>query len=1000
MAIAGALWLRVWPLLNSALAQDADRRAAWVAGLEVEADVREALERLLADREAIEREGFLDGGPRLGMQDVPADDPADALGPGALVGTWRLLEQIGQGGMGVVWKAERGDGAMRRRVALKIPHAGPGQALLAERLRRECGFLSALDHPNIARLYDVGVTPQGLPFLVLELVEGESLADWCNARRLPVAKRLRLFLQVLRAVQHAHSALVLHRDIKPSNILVCGEGEGEVKLLDFGIAKVLRAEGAEASALTRHHGRMLTPDYAAPEQIAGGPVGTPCDLYALGVVLFELLTGERPYRLPRASAGALEEAILRSEPRRPSEAWRDASRAADFGATPARLRRALRGDLDLIVLKALRKLPERRYATAEAFAQDIERHLATEPVLAQPDSRWYRLRKFVARNAMAVATAAAMALSLGGGLGAALWQARQTRLEAEKANAIKDFLVGLFESNSVEQDDAPRRRQQSVQSLLEQSARALGSGLAGQPQVRDELEGVVGRLLHELALNDSAIELRTQRVQLLASNGASPAAQVGALVELSASLAQRGDAAQASEVLERALAACAPLGDEPPLVCLSARLERGLRAERAHDLPAAHADIEPAAAALLRRAPGSAEAADALAALGELTGTENHTDEATLLYQRAMAIREGLWGPRSLRLARERFLLANNFWADRHFALAEKELRSALATFDAALGHDHVSTALVELHLGRLLSWLRGEGGPEVRHATDVIRRHASDIAPDSAFDAALVAAETLLLDGRIAEAGPAFDEARALPHSAGEITDNGDRMLAWYLQSLGRYDTARDVLGALRARLLKDFGPTHPYVADIDDRLAGVDAAQGRLDQAQQGYERVLHSQDAREESFGSMKHDAQLGLALVDMERGRFDRAWPVISANYAAAAKTPREEQYRATWCRINDQMGRVLTGLGRAAEARPHFERALLAMAGGYAQSPDLALLRAHYALALLGTGETALARQQVQLAEAALKAEPGAAPHFARAVGKARAALDRTSEPTS
>jgi len=995
MAIARALWGRVWPLWHAALEREPRERDAWLAEQAVDTDARQALEALLADREAIEREGFLEAGPRFAAGEPVAGGAGDALQPGALVGAWRLVRQVGQGGMGVVWLAERDDGALRRRVALKIPHAGPGQALLAERLQRECRILSALDHPNIARLYDVGVTSQGLPFLVLELVEGEGLLEWCAARRLAVAQRLRLFLQVLRAVQHAHSALVLHRDIKPSNILV--RGDGTVKLLDFGIAKVLEGDRADATALTRHHGRALTPDYAAPEQIAGGPVGTACDVYALGVVLFELLTGERPYRLPRDSAAALEEAILAGEVQRPSDAWRaDAPAAAAFGTTATRLRRALRGDLDLVVLKALRKAPERRYATAEAFAEDIERHLATEPVLARPDSRWYRARKFVARHALAVAAAAVVVVSLGGGLGAALWQARETRLEAAKANAIKDFLVGLFESSSVEQDDALRRRQQTVQSLLEHSATALQAGLTDHPQVRDELEGVVGRLLHDLALNDAAVALRRQRVQLLAANGAPVEVQARALLDLSASLGQRGDEAASRATLERAIATCPPLDSAPPVVCLSARLERGLRAARAHDLPSARADIEPAAGALLRRVPESAEAADALAVLGELRGTENRPDEAWPLYVRATAIRERIWGPRSVRLARERFDLASNLWAERRFVLAEKEMRAALATFEAALGHDHVSTALVELQLGRLLSWLRNEGQAEVRHATDVIRRHAGEIGEDTAFDTALVVAETLLFDGRIAEAGRALDAAFALPHAPGEIADNGERMLAWYLQSAGRYDEARVHLGALRARLLADFGPTHPYVADIDDRLAGVDLAQGRLDAAEAAYQRALQSQDAREDAFGSMKHDAAIGQAMVDMERGRFDRAWPVIAENYATARKTPREEQYRATWCGIDDQMGRVLTGLGRFAEARPHFERAIAAMGDGYAASPDLARLRAHYALALVGAGETALARRQVTLAEDALRAEPGAAPHFVREVARARVALDRVA----
>ncbi len=990
MPIERALWIRISPWLDEALALPADARGAWLDAIDVEDAVRDGLRSLVADRAAIEAADFLARLPSFVGADAPAAEGAPALSPGECLGDYRLVREIGEGGMSVVWLAEHTNGPLRRRVALKIPHAGPGQAVLAERLRRECEFLAALAHPNIARLYDVGVTSQGLPFLALEFIEGEGLADYCNARRLGLVQRLRLFLQVLAAVQHAHTMLVLHRDIKPSNILVTALGE--VKLLDFGIGKILAGGDAQATSLTQRHGRVLTPDYAAPEQIAGGPLGTPIDVYALGVVLFELLTGELPYRLARGTAAALEEAILAQAPRRPSEAWQGSRDARAFGTTAGRLRSALRGDLDLVVLTAMRKSPERRYATSDAFAQDIRRHLSMQPILARADSRWYRARRFVARNALPVSAAGVVVLALGVGLGAALWQARETRLEAAKANAIKDFLVGLFESNSVEQDDALRRRQQSVQALLEHSARALQDGLGGQPQVRSELEGVVGRLLHALELNDAAVALRSQRVELLAGDGAPAGERVRALLDLADSQAQRGDAPQAAGTLRRATATCAALGREPPIACLSVALATGLRAERDHDLASARAAIEPAARAMLARVPHSAEAADALAVLGELRGEENRPEEAYPLYQQAMTIREGLWGPQSVRLARERFALANNLWAERRLTLAEKEMRKALAVIEAALGRDHVGSALVELQLGRLLSWVRGEGLEQVRHANAVIASHAADVAPDSVFDARMVAAETLLLDGRIGEAGQAFEAALALPHASGEIANKAEIMYSWYLQSSGRYAEAREHLGALRARLLAEFGAVHPYVADIDDRLAGVDLAEGLLDRAEAVFDKALRSQDSREDAFGSAKHDAALGRATVDMARGRFDSAWPVIAAQYEVASRTPRDEQYRGAYCRVNDQMGRVLTGLGRAAEARPYFERAITAMSAGYAQNPELAALRAHYVLCLLALGDVAQARDQFALAEAALKAEPRAASHFARAVAQARARL--------
>ncbi len=985
MKIAPRLWARLMPLLESALDQPAGSRKAWLDRLAPGPEEHAALEQLLADREDIERRAFLEAPPRL------AGPRRAGLQAGQRLGAYRLVRELGQGGMSVVWAAERDDGQLQRRVALKIPHAGPGQATLAERLRREQRILAALEHPHIARLYDVGVTEQGLPFLVLEHVEGQNLQAHCNERRLTVAQRLQLFLQVLGAVQHAHSLLVLHRDLKPSNILVTAGGD--VKLLDFGIAKLLQGDQAFSTALTREGGRALTPDYAAPEQIAGAPLGTACDVYALGVVLFELLTGERPYRLPRDTPAALEEAILSAEPRRPSQAWLgSAAHAGAWHSTPARLRRQLRGDLDLIVLTALQKDPARRYASAEAFAHDLRRHLARQPVLARPDSRWYRMHRFVQCHALALTAATVTAAAIGSGSALALWQAREARLEAAKATAIKDFLIGLFESNSIEQQDALSKRRQNVQDLLEQSATALQTGLTGQPQVRTELQGVVGRLLHDLALDDAAVPLRRQRAELLAQHGAPLPERMAALRELAESLAQQGNDQAAGEVLLKAAGQCAGAGHDPPLACAMVHVSYGLGAARRHDIDTAARHIEPAVQAVMRQAPRSAEAAEALAALGEVRGMQNHADEAYALYLDALKLREALWGPHSVRLARERYLLANNLIAERRFPRAEIELRQAHEALLAALGPDHVSTAMVELLHGRLLLWVHGSGQDEVRHAGAVIERQQGHVSPDRAFQARMVVGEALLFDGRIAEALGEMEQAQAMPHSAGEIADVGDTMFALALQAAGRYAQARQRLQALRARHVAALGERHPYVADVDSRLARLDLAEGRLDEAEAAFDRALQSQDERENTFGSSKHLAAAGHALVDMERGRFERAWPVVSANYATARRTPRDAQYRNAFVGMELQMGRVLTGLGRAAEARPHFERAIEEFASGYPYHPDLAQVRARYAQCLLALHDVEAARRQLALAQQALQKEPGAGPYFHRVVAEAAAML--------
>ena len=587
MKIPMALWARLMPLLDEALELPTEQREAWLQQQDLDEDTAKALRQLLADRQELDGGAFMAELPKLEAAsavsaasnshgaplggDIGSPAGQSGLFAGDMLGPYRLIRPLGQGGMSVVWLAERDDGQIRRQVALKMPHAGPGQALLAERLRRERDILASLEHRHIARLYDVGTTPQGLPFMALEYIEGQPLPAYCDAHQLNVFERLNLFLHVLSAVQYAHTKLVLHRDLKPSNILV--NEQGEVKLLDFGIAKLIRDSEtgpvAPSTELTQHNGHVLTPDYAAPEQIAGKPLTTASDVYALGVILFELLTGQRPYRLPRGTRGALEEAILATDPRRPSQVWLDADvqthhptavtlsdLAEHFRTGPRRLHQLLKGDLDVIVLTALQKQTARRYATAEAFAQDIQHHLAKEPIAAQPDSRRYRPRQYVQPHAWALSAAGAVVAALSVGLGVALWQAKEARQEAAKANAIKDFLVGLFENGDVEQPDALRKRQQTVEQLLVNSAHALGTQLKDQPQVRVELQGVVGGLLHNLAITDEAIALRKQRVAQLEALGAPVAEQAQALRELADSQDARGEIADAKASLEKGLALC------------------------------------------------------------------------------------------------------------------------------------------------------------------------------------------------------------------------------------------------------------------------------------------------------------------------------------------------------------------------------------------------------------------------------------------------------------
>ncbi|MGO8968856.1 MAG: protein kinase domain-containing protein [Myxococcaceae bacterium] len=414
---------RLGRLLDEVLALEAAQRPVWFDTLGGEdAELRPVVEQLLSQAAALEAADFLGTLPKLtltGLGAEPALTPAHS--PGDAIGPYWLERELGRGGMATVWLAERLDRMLKRKVALKLPHQGVAREQLAQRLERERDILSSLEHPNIARLYDAGVAEDGQPFLALEYVEGVPIDGYAHEHALDLRQRLNLFLQVARAVAYAHARLVLHRDLKPSNILVTRDGQ--VRLLDFGVAKLLADGAAHETELTQLGGRALTPDYASPEQIRGEPLTTASDTYSLGVVFYELVCERRPYKLTRSSMGALEEAILAADPVRPS-------RAAPSGLAPG-----LAGDVDTIILKMLEKAPTARYATVNAAIDDVERHLAGQPVLARPDSAWYRARKFIRRNRALVTAGAAVVTAIVLGAAAALWQERAARLEAARAEA-------------------------------------------------------------------------------------------------------------------------------------------------------------------------------------------------------------------------------------------------------------------------------------------------------------------------------------------------------------------------------------------------------------------------------------------------------------------------------------------------------------------------------------------------------------------------------------
>ncbi|WP_145480585.1 serine/threonine-protein kinase [Stenotrophomonas rhizophila] len=486
-------WRQLSSLLDQLLEMPSDQRSARLAQLRAaDATLADDLERLLAHEQ--ESQDFM-------AQPLWTAAPEDSRA-GTHIGPYRLLRQLGEGGMGEVWLAERADGLYQRQVALKLLRSGYADPGLRQRFSREREILARLQHPHLAQLLDAGVDLQGQPYLALAYVEGEPITDYCQRLQLPLERRLQLMLQVCAVVSHAHANLIVHRDLKPSNILVTTAGE--VKLLDFGIAKLLDDEQARANAAhPPTEARAFTLHYAAPEQVRGAPVTTLTDVYSLGVVLFEVITGRKPYRLRRVSDAEWERSILEVDAPRASSVLLRGD-ITDAAVTPAarRLARRLRGDLDTVLLKALQKEPAQRYASVEALAQDLQRFLEGRPIQARPQRALYRLRKYLGRHRWGVALAAVVAVVLVALAALALWQMQQARREIARAQAMQDFTIGLFDRAA-----GVRHGSFDVRQLLATGQQRGEAELADQPLPLANLEGVIGRL--RIGMGDYALALET-----------------------------------------------------------------------------------------------------------------------------------------------------------------------------------------------------------------------------------------------------------------------------------------------------------------------------------------------------------------------------------------------------------------------------------------------------------------------------------------------------------
>jgi tRNA A-37 threonylcarbamoyl transferase component Bud32 len=642
------------------------------------------------------------GGTGAGGEERAADA---SLPAGTRIGSWRLLGLLGRGGMGEVYLAERDEGSFTQRAALKLIKRGMDSAAIVERFVRERLILSRLDHPGIARLLDGGSTADGRPYFVLDRVEGTPITGYCRDERLGLEARLRLVQSVCAAVASAHRRLVVHRDLKPANILV--SASGTVKLLDFGIAKLLsgdEGEAADLTQLTHLDARMLTPAYAAPEQILGEPITTATDVYALGVLLFELITGALPHARERGSLGALAGAVLRETTERPSAVLRRLA-----GEEAPRLVRRVAGDLDLIVLTALHRDPARRYASAAALADDLERFLAGRPIGARSDTRRYRLRKFVGRNRLPVTVAALGLVALLGGLGLALWQAHSARLAARRADAasvraerVKSFLLSVFRQSDPEGAGGGAV---TARELLEGGARRIDAELAGDPITQAGVFDAVARIENNLGLTEPALTHAAQALALrekILSRGDGRIADSRVL--LGDAERAKGDLRAARPILERALAETLAAHGSGSLEAARARRSLADCLHQPGDRARGIALLRQAFTIFRHRLGNdNIETAITLSDLGASLEIAQQYQEAESAYRRSLARLTRTLGPHHPRVAKAQADLAGLLDRMSQPAEARRLLETAITTQRAVLGAHHPELAATLFSYGVLL---------------------------------------------------------------------------------------------------------------------------------------------------------------------------------------------------------------------------------------------------------------------------------------------------------
>ena len=935
-------------LLDEALDLAPDKLEHWLAALPPDQQrLRPPLQEMLARHAAPAHAGFLADGPRL---DGEASDPS---GPraGERIGPYVLIRELGHGGMGTVWLAVRADGTLKREVALKLPRLawGPG---LARRMARERDIVARLAHPNIARLYDAGLDDQGRPYLALEFIDGHPIDTWCEARALPLRERLALVVQVAKAVGHAHGSLVVHRDLKPSNILVTQDGE--VHLLDFGIAKLLETtEGPDGDA-TQTQARLLTPRYASPEQADGRPITVASDVYSLGVVLHQLLTGSLP-SLPS-----------------PNDDPAPASRSVvDRGAA-----RALRGDLDAIVGKALRHDPARRYATMEAFANDLENHLAGRPVQARPDGTFYIAGRFARRHWFGLAAAAAICVAIVAGGATAVVQARHAAREAERARAATEFVSELFRLNAgstglAESASAPT-------AFIDRGASLIQIRFAGQPEMQEELLGAVGRAFHDMGANTLAVDYANRRMHVLQQLPDTRKQQVESLLLASDSYLKDEDADAAEAAARRAIEVS---GTEPELrldalaALAQAQFDRGSDA-------LARQTIE-SAQALMRATPRLDDSAAAAHLLGiqatVLTIADDH-DQSKPQVEKAIAAALRAEGPGSRTAEDLLFIRATALLRDGLFNEARTSFEQAMS-----ISHQEGSNlARVRGAVRSALFWAMAhekarlpfqETLAKVQASHDTLQALGNTIPPivRAKVDYAL---GCMYMDWtNVGEAVRWLDPSIAVLQRPKLSISSRTSILgvrAYMARLLGRDAEALALQSELTRLMQKPLDASGPNAALAYPRIADELVWQAKFDRA----EEMLNDAPQLEGSARSSRIAivrarlrADIALARGDVRSARD--LLPILDTD-----RSIQNPQLVATRSSVLCQSGESARGLAIMREAI----RGLLAD-GTYVYDPDIAGLRSRAGLCALTAGQRSLAAECAREARRAFDEQPLIGPRY-------------------